>query len=217
MRSDDSGFPNCLIEFTGPLGPGQATLTPDALQRQTRIFQAILRDMGAGVVVADSRGKFLLFNPTAERILGIGPVEVPGSHWPQAFGLYLPDQVTLYPPDQLPLARAIRGEVVDEVEMFIRNEMRPEGLWLTVTGRPLHDEADNLYGGLVVFRDVTQKKRAEARLAAQHAVTQVLAESGTLSEATPKVIQAICESVGWELGVLWNVDVQQGVLRCVDV
>src|SRR5437667_51538 len=68
--------------------------------RQARILQAILRSMGAGVVVADENGKFLLFNPAAEQILGIGPEDVSPAEWSQRYGCYLPDQLTLYPSEQ---------------------------------------------------------------------------------------------------------------------
>jgi PAS domain S-box-containing protein len=185
--------------------------------RQARILQAILRSMGAGVVVADENGKFLLFNPTAEQILGIGAEDVPPAEWSKRYGCYLPDQVTLYPSEQLPLARAIRGEEVNDAEVFIRHEGRPEGLWLSVTARPLHDQSGTVHGGLAFFRDISQQKRTERFLAAQHAVTRVLAEATLLSEATPKILRAICEGVGWEVGVLWHLDRQANVLRCVDV
>ena len=69
--------------------------------------------MGDGVIVADETGTFLLFNPAAERILGIGRTDTTLDEWSERYGLYLPDQVTLYPPESLPLARAIRGEEVD--------------------------------------------------------------------------------------------------------
>jgi PAS domain S-box-containing protein len=67
------------------------------------------------------------------------------------------------------------------------------------------------------IRDITDRRRAERRLASQYAVTRVLADAATLDDAVPKTIQAIGESLEWELGVFWKVDRQAGVLRCVDV
>ncbi|HEV3448552.1 MAG TPA: response regulator, partial [Gemmataceae bacterium] len=99
----------------------------------------------------------------------------------------------------------------------IRNERRPQGIWLSVTARPLRDEFGIVRGGLSVFRDVTEEKLAQRRLAAQHAVTRALAESTTLGEATPRILQAICDSAGWEVGALWQVDRHAEVIRCVDV
>ncbi len=66
-------------------------------------------------------------------------------------------------------------------------------------------------------RDITDRKRAERRLAAQHAATRVLAEAATLPEASPKILQAVCRSLEWDVGVIWSVDKQAGVLRCVEV
>jgi PAS domain S-box-containing protein len=59
-------------------------------------------------------------------------------------------------------------------------------------------------------------KRAERRLQTQYAVTRALAESDRLREAAPKVIQAVCESLGWEVGALWRVDTKANALRCVE-
>ena len=67
------------------------------------------------------------------------------------------------------------------------------------------------------IRDITARKRTERQLASQYAVTRVLAESRTLEEAGPKILQAICESLEWELGVFWRLDRQGSVLRCLDV
>src|SRR5438477_538343 len=54
---------------------------------------------------------------------------------------------------------------------------------------------------------------ADRRLAAQFAVTRALAESSTLSEATPKLLQYICEAVGFELGELWCVNAKSNTLH----
>jgi PAS domain S-box-containing protein len=61
-----------------------------------------------------------------------------------------------------------------------------------------------------------ERRQAERRLAAEHAVSQVLAVSSTLSEATPAILRAICESLDWDVGVVWEVDRDAGVLRCVE-
>lgn len=66
------------------------------------------------------------------------------------------------------------------------------------------------------IRDITDRRRAERRLASQYAVTRVLAEATTLEEAVPKIIQAIGESLEWDLGVFWRVDKTAGTLRCFD-
>jgi len=64
--------------------------------------------------------------------------------------------------------------------------------------------------------DGTVHTRVERRLAAQYEIARALAESATLAEATPKVLRAICEALGWEHGALWNIDRKADVLFCVD-
>jgi signal transduction histidine kinase/ActR/RegA family two-component response regulator len=68
------------------------------------------------------------------------------------------------------------------------------------------------YIGTIV--DITAHKQAENRQAAQLAVSLVLAESETLDEAAPRLLQAVCDTVGWEMGAIWRVDRADNVLRC---
>ena len=75
----------------------------EALEQQTRILQSILDSMGDGVVVADTNGKFLVFNPAARHILGSDAFSGSATEWSQHYGCFLPDMITLYPTDQLPL------------------------------------------------------------------------------------------------------------------
>jgi len=63
---------------------------------------------------------------------------------------------------------------------------------------------------------LAEHRRAQKLLLAQYATTKVLAESAKLSEAASGILQAICESLGWEHGGLWSVDRHAGVLRCAD-
>ena len=68
-----------------------------------------------------------------------------------------------------------------------------------------------------IARDITERKRAELRQAAQYAVTRALAESSTLGEATARILQSICQSLDWSFGALWSIDRQANVLRCVEI
>jgi PAS domain S-box-containing protein len=152
----------------------------EAAEDATRVLDSILKNLADGVVVADRDGRFIHFNSVAERMLGIGAMDVPMDQWSAQYGVFRPDRVTPYPSHELPLARAIRGEEVNDVETFIRNANRPDGVWLSVNGRPLRDDAGNLCGGVVVFRDVTERKRAEEEL--RHANEVAIAASRAKSD-----------------------------------
>ena len=136
------------------------------LREQTRILKCVVDSMGDGVVVADRNGKFLLFNPAAERILGIGAVEGTPNDWTHQYGIFEADQVTPYPASELPLAQALRGLSVNGEDLFVRNAKIPEGAWISVTARPLKEENGAVWGGVAVFGDITQRKFADHALRA---------------------------------------------------
>ena len=184
-----------------------------ALREKTRILQSVLDCMGDGVVVADADGRFLVFNPAAERILGQGRIDSPPSEWSRDYDVFLPDRVTVYPAKELPLARAIRGESADQVELYIAYPSRNDGTWILVTGRPLRDESGAVEGGVIVFHDITLRKKAEGRLAAQYETTRVLAEVDSPNQAGVKILETICLILNWDLGVLWRVDPHVQKLR----
>jgi PAS domain S-box-containing protein len=142
----------------------QKKLAEEETRRQKDLLQLILGSITEGVVVADTDGKFLLFNSAAERFVGIGAIDATPDQWSQKYGSFRPDGVTSFPPDELPLVRAMRGESVDAVELFIRNANVPDGRLLSITGRPLRGGDDALKGGVVVLHDITLQKRAEEAL-----------------------------------------------------
>src|SRR5262249_40016850 len=152
-----------------------------AYRNQTRILQSILDSIADGVIVADEQGKLLLFNPAAERFRGLGAEGAPAELRREQDGLFLPDAATPYPAAELPLTRAIRGEEVDDAEVFVRHPGRPEGVWLSVSARPLRDDKGQPRGGVAVMRDVTQHRRAQEALRNSEALYHSLVESLPIS------------------------------------
>src|SRR6267142_2325947 len=59
----------------------QRKLADREAKRQKELLQLILESIADGVVVADSNGKFLLFNAAAERVLGVGPTDTTPDQW----------------------------------------------------------------------------------------------------------------------------------------
>jgi len=188
----------------------------EALRRQTHILRLVLDSITDGVIIADEDGTVRHLNRAGEEILGSALVEAPLAQSSVRYGLYLPDTVTPYPPHQLPLARAIAGETVWEVEIFIRNARRPVGAWVSVNAAPLRDADGSARGGVAAFRDITARKQAERRLTVQYAVTRLLAESETVAQTVPRLLETIGASMSWSAGAFWAVDEVRGVIYCLD-
>ena len=114
------------------------------------------------------------------------------------------------------VAEALRGGQRYDVEYRV---IRPNGEVRLVhsQGDVIRDESGRPRRMFGTVQDITERKQAERRLMAQHTVTQILAQAATLQEATAKILQALCESLVWDVGALWSIDRDAGVLRCVEV
>ncbi|MGI5401237.1 sensor histidine kinase [Streptomyces sp. CA-135486] len=136
-----------------------------ASRRHAELLDAVMDSICDGVTVADENGEFLVHNPSAKRILGIGEAHGGPDSWQGHYGVFLPDGSTPFPTERLPLVRALAGESTDEVQMVIRNPGRPDGVHIAVSTRPLANSADRP-GAVAVFRDITAQRAREAELKA---------------------------------------------------
>jgi twitching motility protein PilJ len=148
----------------------QLARSESEFRQQKNLLQLLIDSIGEGVVAADTKGNFFLFNPAAENIFGLGSTDTLPDEWSAKYGLFLSDGVTPYPTADIPLTRAIRGEIVDDAEVFTRHAGKPDGVWVKINGRPIKDETGAIQGGVVVCRNITEEKASTKRM-------QQLAES----------------------------------------
>jgi len=146
----------------------ELTRANEALRREAsaraeaeRYLQAILDSVADGIAVANEHGDLLFLNPAGEQIVGMGRVDTTPDQWTATYGLFLTDGVTPCPSEKLPLLRALAGERVDAFEMIIRNDARPEPVWIVVRAAPIIDKDGNRKGAVAVFHDTTERRRSE--------------------------------------------------------
>ncbi|MDI1475755.1 PAS domain-containing protein [Polyangium sp. y55x31] len=188
------------MESTGK-EPHRAGSTPDP-EGELSLFRAALHTLGDGIILCNREGRLLYFNAAAEVMVGQGPSGADASDWSR-YGAYLPDGVTPFPLNDLPLARALRGEVTDGVEICMRSERQPQGVSVAVSGRPIRNEEGELLGAVVVFCDIGERKRYELeRQRRQHADEQrTAAEKEKLRMA--RLLQGLLDNLDV---VVWAVD-----------
>lgn len=127
-------------------------------------LQAALRVLDEGITLADASGRIIYSNPASDRILGRPASDGDPAGWAEYYGVYLPGTEDPFPTEAFPLVRALAGEECGDVEMFIRNSEVPQGTLISVNGRPVTDGNGDITGAVVVFRDVTKLRRAQAKL-----------------------------------------------------
>ena len=155
------------------------------MQGRNELLEAVVNSIGDGVIVVDEQGKSTIFNPSAERILGHRALDVSAERWTDHYDIFYPDGETRVPREELPLVRSIsRDESIDDQDLFVRCEHRPEGVYLRASARPLWNNAGSVRGGVVTFRDVTEQ------MMAQDALTQAFAQ-GRL-----EIVDTILHNIG---------------------
>lgn len=73
------------------------------------------------------------------------------------------------------------------------------------TGEPV------AFGNLAI--DVTELEAVSQQLAMEHAVARVLSTAGSVEEASPRLLEALCRKLNCAAGRMWTVDAAAGVLR----
>ncbi len=169
-------------------------------------LEAIQEAASDAIYLMNSKGTIVSLNSRAATMMGRARKDVVGCYYNDF------SPATLKAERERQFRRVLEGETVR-----VRSTMhRPDGMTVEFESTSYRVEWGGEHYCCATVRDVSDETRAQRRLAAQHAVTRVLAEARTLPEATPLVVKAICESLGWEAGAVWSVDRAADVLRCAE-
>ncbi|MBW4614431.1 MAG: response regulator [Desmonostoc vinosum HA7617-LM4] len=186
-------------------------LVEESLHQERNFISAVLHTASALVIVLDSQGQIVRFNQACEQTTGYSFDEVRGRYFWNLF--LLPEEVE---PIKAVFKQLQGGQGASNYENY----------WLTKDGTRrliawsnaiLQDDQGAVEYIVGTGIDISDRKQAEQHLLTQYNITRVLAESSTIAEATPQILQALCESLEWDLSEIWMLDCQANVLRCFDV
>ncbi|MFO0737748.1 MAG: PAS domain-containing protein [Labilithrix sp.] len=117
-----------------------------------------------GLMVIDTAVNIVYMNRAAERLVGPDELWHPTT-WTAEHGIFHQDRVTLFQAEALPLIVAAQSRQPQrDYLMFARTRSRPEGFYIGGSAIPLYEPQSDLYGAVVIFRDVTQSLKREAQL-----------------------------------------------------
>ncbi|MBT8088037.1 MAG: EAL domain-containing protein [Gammaproteobacteria bacterium] len=150
---------------------------------------SILRDINDGVIVVNRDGHVLEVNPAARSILGLGPRVQPDPTWEQTFCCIDETGGAYRNAADLPLVRARSGEKFSNQVAIYRVPGQADTL-LSINGQGLFDGNNDLIGGVITFRDVTEitRQNVELRKRAQYDDLTGLANRSLFMEQLTRAI-----------------------------
>ena len=102
------------------------------------------------------------------------------------------------------------SEPVTALEMVAGTPSDPtaQRFWLT-SYYPVLDRDGDALGVGAVIEEVTDRRRAEQRTELQHVVTRILSAADAVDTAVTRVLETVCEALGWDVGCYWPLDPEE--------
>lgn len=159
---------------------------------QTRLLRAIMRQLPAGLVVAQAPdGELTAANDEFRRLCGYQMVPATTIDEYDMYQLTHPDGVP-YGARDMPLARALLdGETISEEQL---RYLRPDGVVIDLDARaaPVRDAHGTIVAAVGIFTDISQRKRLERSVRVSQERMSFLSEASALvsSSLDPLVVIA---------------------------
>ena len=187
----------------------EASWAQEALRESEKKYRSVVENLKEVIFQMDTARRLVFLNPAWTEITGFSLEESLG----KCFLDFIHPNDRQFHDQQF---QSLLERQQDECRYQIHYLPKNGGVALIEVYARLRSTEDGIPLGISgTLNDITERKRREQHLSAEHATTRVLAESVILEKATPKILQAICESLGWAVGELWSVDGKTNVLRCV--
>ncbi len=134
------------------------------LKERGRWLTTILHSIGDGIIATDKEGRIAFMNPLAERLTGWGEEDAMNKPLSDVFRAEADGAA--FPQSLLSAARP--SESADAILSSQSVLLTKSGLPLPIEGTlaPIRDDKGIPMGGVLVFRDITERQRAEADLKA---------------------------------------------------
>jgi len=134
------------------------TAAPLVPRHQIDLLQFVLDNMAEGVMVCDRDLHLVQFNRGASAIMG---ADLRGDDLRNTADRYMLLPSRGAPPialEQWPLARAMKGEAVDNAQFILRGLAMASDVWIEAFARPVRTDDGTILGGMMVLRDISERK-----------------------------------------------------------
>lgn len=166
LRSREVPYHGSVISVTAIRDLTEQYRAEDAMRRVERRLEQLIEGLPIAVLLMDREGRPAYANRMAEEMLGmgvrgIGP-EVRAGRMSEVFEMYVAGTDVFYPDLSKPVYLALEGRSVTVDDMEIK---RPEGrIRIELSAAPIFDDEGDVSFAILVFKDITARKKAEEAL-----------------------------------------------------
>lgn len=178
-------------------------------EERVRVISAAAQD---AVVMMDNRGRIAFWNEAGQRLFGYSRQEVQGK---KLHELIIPARNRAeFERNFTDFRRTGQGPVIGKTQEL--PGLRKDGAEIVTEVSVSGVNVDQKWHAICIFRDITERKRAEQMLELEYAVARCLDGTDDPPEALRAVIRAICQTQNWDCGRYLGLDDAAGVLRLVE-
>ena len=171
----------------------------------------LLAENASDLIVRISYDGFCLYaSPSSTELLGCSPSELIGSRVIDF----------IHPLDRRFVIDFLKQEIVHNTRRKMTFRVRKkEGFygWFEAKFRFFSHLETKEIQLLAMVRDVTDRVRTERFNAIWHAITTIKASESSLEEEFAYLLKEFCNTLQWDMGVIWLIDEQQMVLRLANI
>lgn len=131
-----------------------------SLAEHERWLVTTLRSIGDAVIATDSKGAIIFMNPAAETLTGWQQAEATGLDLPEVFKLV--NEETRHTIENQAAQAMVTGKMLDLGNHTLLISKTNREIPIADSVAPIQDELGNITGAVLVFQDITERKRAEA-------------------------------------------------------
>ena len=175
-------------------------------------WQVTLASVGDAVMATDTSSRIVFLNPAAERLTGWSLEEAQGRPIGDVFVIL--DERTRRPAENPALRALSEGRIQGLANHTVLIARDGSERSIDDSAAPIRDESGSILGVVLVFRDVTEKRKTDRLRAARLAVAQILSEGGSVQQPAQRLVEALPRALEWDGASVWMVEPDVGDLAC---
>jgi PAS domain S-box-containing protein len=171
-------------------------------------LKQILASMADALLVTTEKGIIKTINHTTQKLLGYAPEELVD----RPIDIIIADKNFYLTEIQNYLFS--QGEYLKHLEIGCLTKNN-NNIFLAFSCSLIAEENAEKKEFIYLGRDVTKIKKAQQRQNTQYQISRILAEVNNFAEVIVKILQALCENLGWDVAELWTID--NNKLKCLKI